>query len=440
MLPCPQDPQRIMPLFSEHYGSIRAAYACANETLSPAQIGEEVVQALWYDRLLDAAPLETEQGHRIAIESPGFWNRQAGPDFRGAQIHFNGSLCTGDVEIHLDWAGWRAHGHHLDERYNNVILHVVLNADGPRPPVETAQGREIPTLVAQRFLRGDMAEVARLLAEEHYEESPAQPGRCAELAQPDAGDALERFLDIAGEWRMLNKARALRERMDRSGEDQALYEALMYACGFSAFKHHFQALARALPYDRARQLAHRDPMLLEAALFQLGGLLPDALPEGTTAVPHFARLRALRRDHLTTLRRLPLAWPRNNIRPNNYPERRLAGATRLIARTADTGLANTLEMIWATPMTPKKRREAFQELFPTPLGFWAEHCTWTGKKLNHPIALLGQGRIHSIIGNVFIPFAAALARRDRDRTREETIHEFFATLPKEPDKIGRAHV
>ena len=64
---------------------------------------------------------------------------------------------------------------------------------------------------------------------------------------------------------------------------------------------------------------------------------------------------------------------------------------------------------------------------------WATHCTWTGKKMQTPTAPIGPGRVRSIIGNIFIPAALALARKNRDRAREERVLEFFSTLPKEPD-------
>jgi len=221
--------------------------------------------------------------------------------------------------------------------------------------------------------------------------------------------------------------------MDRAGADQAVYETFMYACGFGRFKQHFKALARHLPYDRARQLAQEDALLLEAALLQLAGLLPDELPQGTTAVPHFARLRALRRDRLEGLKSLPLTWRRTGIRPHNNPERRLAGAARLLARTAQEGLAQALADIWRTDERPIELRRTFERLFPRPMGFWAMHCTWSSKKLSTPAAPIGPGRVRSIIGNVFVPVGLALARQRRDRVMEERVHAFFSALPKEPD-------
>ncbi len=174
-------------------------------------------------------------------------------------------------------------------------------------------------------------------------------------------------------------------------------------------------------------------MLLEAAFLKLAGLLPDTLPEGTSAVPHFARLRSLCRDDLPGLGSLPLTWRRVGVRPTNNPERRLAGAARFLARTAADGLLESLERIWLEDAKPIERRRMFEGLFPSPVGFWAKHCTWTGRKIEKPCATLGPGRIRAIIGNVFIPAALAGARRDKDRSLEETVYQFFTALPKEPD-------
>jgi hypothetical protein len=429
--------------FSEAYGHLRSFRAAVRE--GTAAVSESVVQCIWYDQLFSEEGLATDQGKPIRVISPGWWNHEAGPDFKGAQIEFGDELRTGDVEIHLDHGAWKQHGHDADDRYNDVVLVVTLETTPPRTPPATMSGRRLPTLLLGRYLDRDVHDIAEGLLIDEYPYAAARTyGQCSALVQDRGVQSVERFLRLAGEWRMLNKARAIRERMDRAGADQAIYEGLLAACGFSHFKHHFLAVARQLPYDRARQLARQDALLLEAALLQIAGLLPDALPEGTSAVPHFARLRALRRDRLGGLKSLPLSWRRVNVRPTNNPERRLAGAARFLARTAGDGLATTLESVWRQDLDFVARRRAFEALFPNPVGFWASHCTWAGKKMDPPVALLGNSRVRSIIGNVFIPATLATARRERDRALEERVFDFFARLPKEADnhvlKIMVPHV
>ena len=419
-----------MAVFSERYAFLRPAPTGVREEDTPVR--EEILQCIWYDQLLPPEGLCTTEGQRIRVISPGWWNRQDGPDFRGAQIEFNDRRYSGDVEVHLYSGDWKSHGHHRDSCYDQVILHVVLSV-GPDTPAVTSTGRRVATLEIGPLLQPDLRAIAEMIADEERDSARADNlGQCADLVVRFGLPVMMNLLRLAGEWRMLNKARAMRERMEHAGMDQAVYEEFMYACGFSHFKHHFRAIARHLPYDRAQQLAQQDPMILEAALLQIGGLFPESLPEDA-APPHYARLCAIRRSALDGLGSLPLEWRRVGVRPNNNPERRLSGAALFIARTARDGLVESLEKVWRGDATPLQRRRAFETLFSKALGFWASHCTWTGKCMERPTAPIGAGRVRSIIGNVFVAAALALARMRRDQSREEKILTFFRALPPEPE-------
>lgn len=420
-------------VFSEAYGQWRALrfHAAAEERTAGL---EHVLQCVWYDHLFPEEGLRLDDGRPLRVLSPGWWNHGEGPDFKNAQLEIAGRLRTGDVEIHLQHSGWQAHGHHLDPRYDHVLVHVVFEQTPPESPPHTSQGNPLPTLLLADYVDASLERLAESVVTDAYPyDVPAAQGACAALAVWRDTAALEHFLNLAGDWRILYKARALRERMDQQGEAQAVYELLLAACGYGPFKQHFRTIARHLPYDRARQLAQQDPLLLEAAFLQIGGLLPESVPPGSPETPHHARLCALRREYLAGLRALPLLWRRTGVRPNNYPERRLAGAARLISRTALDGLIDTLDKVWRQDLSHVARRRAFEALFPGPTGFWAQHCTWTSAPKMRPIAPIGADRVRGIIGNVFVPAALARARRDRDRLREEQVFAFFAALPREPD-------
>jgi hypothetical protein len=418
-------------MFSDQYFQMRAGHVAAREDTVP--ISEHMLQCIWYDQIFPEA-LSTDEGLPIKVLSPGWWNHQEGPDFKGAQIQFGENLRTGDVEIHLDHGGWQAHGHHQDPRYDNVLLHVVLDTRPPAFQIITSAGRPVPSLLLGRYLQSDLGMLASQLPVDAYpyEAGPSQ-GQCYALSDLNRSAELNTLINLAGEWRVLNKARALRERMDQAGAAQAVYEAFMYACGFGHFKHHFRAVARHLPYERARQLIQQDPLLLEAAFLQMGGLLPAEPPAEEVATAHFERLQRLRKEHLSGLKSLGLLWNRTGIRPANFPERRLAGAAHFLARTAREGLHETLMGVWREDLPPLARRKRLESLFSNSLGFWAAHCTWTGKQLTHPNAPIGPSRARSIIGNVFIPAGLAMARRNRDRVTEERVFQFFAVLPPEQD-------
>src|SRR5271154_6689855 len=75
------------------------------------------IQALWFEQLYQPV-LATDDGRKVEIIQPGFWNHTGGPDFTRVAARFladKGELITvGNVEIHLRPGDWNAHGHHAD--------------------------------------------------------------------------------------------------------------------------------------------------------------------------------------------------------------------------------------------------------------------------------------------------------------------------------------
>jgi len=425
--------------FREEYGNVRVLRVGMREDSLPP-ITEHLIQCIWYDQFFSREGLHTTTGRGLQVIAPGWWNRGEGPDFKDAQLEFDGRLVVGDVEIHLTHGGWVQHGHHRDPRYNDVALEVVFDSSPPPHPTLTSEGQAIQTLLLPDFLEEDIYAIAdRILVEEYPYATASVSGKCSDYAQTHGPEAIGALLNLAGEWRILMKAHQLRDRMERVGPEQAVYESFMAACGYSPFKHPFRTLAEQLHYERVRQLARQDPLLVETAFFQLAGLFPEQDMEGSESAldqearGHLDCLMGLRKKRLAGLRPFSILWRRVGVRPGNSPERRLAGAARFFSRTADDGLLATLESIWDDDLRPVARRRAFEALFPGPMGFWSTHCCWTGKRMACSNAPLGAGRVRSIIGNVFVPAALAMARREKDREREEQVLSFFGALPKEAE-------
>jgi len=76
----------------------------------------------------------------IMVLDPGKENHHNGPDFLNAQLFMDGKRIQGDVEIHVNEASWIYHGHHHNNRYNSVVLHVVNQySHHPITPIPTAK-------------------------------------------------------------------------------------------------------------------------------------------------------------------------------------------------------------------------------------------------------------------------------------------------------------
>ena len=115
---------------------------------------EQILQWVWNEQLFETNNLLTECGKNIHILNRGSLNHSDGPDFKHAKVLIDGLEWNGSVEIHLTSSGWKQHNHHLDENYENVILHVVTE-NNPRT-VSTKSGSSPYTLNLLSFISPEL--------------------------------------------------------------------------------------------------------------------------------------------------------------------------------------------------------------------------------------------------------------------------------------------
>src|SRR6267142_2653464 len=73
---------------------------------------ERLLQQIWLHQRLQRDQLKSLDGTPLRVLHPGFWNREAGPDFRNAMVQLgNEPPRSGDVEIDLHLSGWHGHSH-----------------------------------------------------------------------------------------------------------------------------------------------------------------------------------------------------------------------------------------------------------------------------------------------------------------------------------------
>ena len=169
---------------------------------------------LW-ERSLELRPDVVDgDGNRYEVVFPGIRNQGAGPDFRGAVLRRDGHTFGGDVELHLEQSGWRAHGHHADPAYNGVALQVVLrlarnSGHFTGPPTATATFPDEPVALSH---------------------SPDIP-----LAD----------LEELGVQRFFAKSAGFRLELDAGvTPDQVVYQGMMEAMGYARNRKPFLALSR----------------------------------------------------------------------------------------------------------------------------------------------------------------------------------------------------
>ena len=71
---------------------------------------------------------ETTCGPSVEVVHFGQWNREAGPDFKGARLRFgDGEESAGDIEVDMDARDWERHGHATNPAYCGVRLQLFVH-------------------------------------------------------------------------------------------------------------------------------------------------------------------------------------------------------------------------------------------------------------------------------------------------------------------------
>ncbi len=450
----PELPESPAGSFSRLYPQLTGAPCAIAETTTHQRVlREKIVRCLWFDQFLDPGLLELEDGRKLSVFSPGYWSEGAGPDFRNAEFAVDGGpRRRGDVEVHVNASEWRAHGHAEDAAYDKVLLHVVLHNDSGGPTI-LQRGREVPQLALEGRLSADLDEILSGLDPDGYPRiGCGREGNCARSIRAAGRDAawLGRFLDIAGDERMLRKAEHFATRLNSGTPDDAMYESLLDAMGYSANRRGFRQLADAAGLEALRRCVPLDAATEEKLLWTqgillgAGGFLDAAKPAGDAASAAYhaelnRRWRVAQGDRGLAPRE-PIVWNLGRTRPTNHPLRRIAGISAFLAAHMHEGLCRAM-MMAAEGMpvggSPRARREAlekFRQLIEAePQPFWARRTGFGPARLPRPTALIGAARTTEIIVNVAVPLLLALARRGDQERIEMKLHHLYCALRPLPE-------
>lgn len=211
-----------------------ARQASQSATVQEPRPREADLIARWRAGTWRGWSLRADDGEQYTLVFQGRPGGSAGPDFRDAVLtDTTGARITGDIELHLHPAAWRAHGHSADPRYNGLALHVTLTAG--RGAVSSAgalaNGRHAPLVVlAAQHPPGNHASTA-----------PAWP--CAGFgARPPA--ARREILQAAGRARFEERVATFRASLDHipsapigalpgwTDADRALFIAIAEGLGY----------------------------------------------------------------------------------------------------------------------------------------------------------------------------------------------------------------
>jgi uncharacterized protein DUF2851 len=415
------------------YAIWRTRFAAPNALRDESGLpSERLLQAIWQHQRLRRDQLKTADGKTVRIFHPGFISLEGGPDFCNAVLQIGGHAPrSGDVEIDLRSAGWRAHGHDRNKNFKNVILHVVWDE------TKSASNENVPSVLSlKNVLDAPLAELSLSLESEPLRSLPENlRGKCcAPLRELDETKLME-LLREAAKMRFQFKAEQFRARAKNAGWGQVLWENLFRALGY---KHNVWPMQN-LAETKSRWARGADSAFeIQARLLGISGLLPGELTRAQKSSDTFLRhawdFWWRDRDEFENCILPREAWKFHGLRPANHPQRRLALASHWLT---DKNFISKIENWSATEIPDKKLLGSLLEIFQVERDeFWSWHWTFKSARMKKPQPLLGDARVTDLAVNVILPWLWIRAMEGKnEKFRREIERRFFAWPAAEDNSV-----
>ena len=398
-------------------------------------IDEHFVQTVWNEQRFLNFDFKSTDGRSIQVIKPGFWNSNEGPDFVHAEILIDGDLYAGDVEIHINSSGWYNHKHHLDPRYNRVILHVVYLNDDINLRTRLQNGNRIPTLEILNRLDAPIGD----LFDERRESQEISTDECRVTGKALKIERVQSVFDDLGQERLVEKADGMRNLLIRVDFEQVLYEGIMEALGYARNRKPFRELAQRVPLS---ELLGESDESIQSILFGVAGLLPSQFQqenewdEGDRKfIKQLEASWESAEQYKNPTRMTAEQWHFAKMRPANYPSRRIPAIAQIISRCQDTLMMDFLPVIEGAATANQRalariRRQLQERLTLAPSGYWTDHSHF-GKGLpQRGAALIGTTRASDIIVNILLPMTLLWAEQSQSPKLTEAVQRLYDSYPK----------
>ena len=273
---------------------------------------EHLLHYIWKHKIFPLHSLQTIGGQSVEVVDTGLHNLHAGPDFFNAKLKIDNTLWVGNVEIHTNSSDWNRHGHHCDEAYDSVILHVVACADSE---TYRTNGELIPQLLLEcpDHVRANYKTLHKA------DISPA----CYSIISGLSKLAVNSWLTALQSERFEQKTQVIKKRLDdcNGNWEDTFFITLARYLGVGLNGDAFESWAMRIPF-RAVDKVRDDLFKVEAIFLGMAGLLQDdSLDEyGIKLQKEF--------QYLSKAYSLPqplnaTRWKFLRLRPDNFPHVRL---------------------------------------------------------------------------------------------------------------------
>lgn len=384
---------------------------------------EELLHYVWKHKIFLLRELKTTDGRTVEVINPGMHNTDAGPDFNDAKVKIDGVLWVGNVEIHQHASDWFKHHHDSNAAYDDIILHVVADAD---TTLKYQNGIDIPQLQIEVpvFVRNNFDTLVQ---------SDVTP-RCANVISNISKIKIHSWLSALQVERLEMRTQQILERrdlLDKNWED-TLFVTIARNFGFGKNGDAFETWAHSIPMSAVGK--HRDNLFqIEAIFFGQAGLL-----ETNTNEENISRVAVksaesneyfclLQREYKYLRQKFSLtpinarAWKFLRLRPQNFPHIRIAQLAMLYYKQQ----LNISKLINAS--TIEDIRSILQSQVSN---YWRTHYTFSSDESSDSDKRLSKPSLDLLIINSVTPILFAYGRyKADDKLCEKAVNLWECTKP-----------
>lgn len=379
----------------------------------------------FYKQLYPKIPIE---GEILQVGTP---NCDGGPDFLNAKICLGKLILAGNVEIHLKASDWIIHRHQEDPAYDNVVLHVVLEADQDIYHRTTGEPLSVAVVVcSQKIL--EEAETNFLKRREAKEDAlcpifppstdrSSLPKNKENPLSPFIQDATTLYLE-----RLKEKAKEIESLVDENRGDlsESLHQMLLRYLGGKVNNEAFSLLGKYLPLRVIRK--HTDNLeILEALYLGQAALLSREVKDD-----YMLHLRERYQFLATKYQLSPLAEGcvrMLRLHPPAFPQRRLA---------IMSSMRYHFPLLESLFMSCKELKDLHQKLAILPSDYWQHHYTFAVPS-SALLKGLSKESINLLILNVVIPFRYLLYTKRDDLKGVNSLIQWASAIPSESNHYTR---
>ncbi len=348
-------------------------------------ITEEYLQFLWQTRFFLQGLLKSTDGRDILIKSVGSKNTDSGPDFFNVKIKTEEALWVGNVEIHIKSSYWEQHGHHKDPAYNNVVLHVVYEAD---KEVYTTRGEKLICLEVKNLISQEMLEKSYLLLN-NRDWIP-----CSNSIHKVDSFTINNWLHRMCVDRLEQKAEIAHQILSFNNHDweETAYQILAGGFGIKINKEPFMRLARSLPFSILKK--HKGNLLqIEALLFGQSGMIEELQSDDEYVKQLQKEYNFLQKKY--KLKPLDKSiWKFMRLRPISFPTIRIALFAQIINKT---------DNLFSTILQISQSDELMLDFLNVQTSpYWSQHFTFNKKSI-WKTKKTGNSTIDIVMINIIAP-------------------------------------